>query len=196
MCSMLPLPADMVEYIENIMCKRRSNFKMSSDIVLVINTSTTASSCEEEIVSWIRDRLPNTNERIHKIVSNTICDNWTDEERGGMIRNQLIVAIHLHVPQTPHNINSERMDEEQLVICQESSHCVELDASDVLNTLVYEPVCVVGIGVSAVSSDYMRKIWKSITKDRYARPKNSMLRRIKLRFSIRRRQLSEFSAWE
>ena len=177
MSALLPLPSDVTGSIDDMMCTRLSNSKSSNDIVIRVNTSSTASTCEKEVVDWIRDRLSDprfndTTDRSGSYLWNIVVgirhNDW--DGRNCLSRydpdallNQLVIAIHLTGGGS--GLHYEQMDKQELITIDESRCPPHLEADDVLDGLAAEPQCVTGIGVSAVSSEYMAELWEEIIEN-------------------------------
>ena len=159
---MLPLSQDVTG-------KRRCNNQESSDLVVRINTSNTASMCKDEIVKWILNCLSKPffsgvtdayEKYLFRVVAGTLYNDFVDEETGKIL-NQVTIAIHLAVPQYP-SLEFQEMDPDELITVDEIGLKRTLKATDILDALTNEPICVIGIGVSAVSSEYMACLWREI----------------------------------
>jgi len=177
MSAILPLSDDVTGSIDDNACVRRSNSKSSNDIVIRVNTSFTASTCEKEVVDWIRDRLSDqrfndTTDRGGSYLWNIVVgirhndwDGWNCLSRldRSALLNQLVIAIHLTGGGS--GLHYEQMDKQELITIDESRCPPHLEADDVLDGLAAEPQCVTGIGVSAVSSEYMAELWEEIIEN-------------------------------
>ena len=165
----LPLPGDVVSMIDDIACVRHSNSKSSNNILIRVNTSSTASECEDEVVEWVLKSISNPKSdswhRGARIVAGTQHDDLEDEITGRVL-NQLAIAIHLD-DHAGVGTDYHVLDEAELVTLNEETLPSQVDSDRVLRTLVAEPACVNGIGVSAVSDKYMSDVWNEIiTEDR------------------------------
>ena len=169
MASSLSLPQDITEKIGELVCPRRCNNRETSDIVVRINTSTTASKCQDEVTEWILGCLEKPvfdhivdqmGQWLFRIVVGTLYDDYEDEETGKIL-NQVTIAIHLDVPHSP-SLEDQEMDKDELITVDEIGLRKTLKAVDVLDALTNEPTYVTGIGVSAVSSEYMTCLWREI----------------------------------
>ena len=162
MSSVLPLPTDVVSLIQDIACVRRSNSKSSNNILIRVNTSSTTSECEDEVVRWILERISNSqleSWRSWRIVVGTQHDDWEDETSGKVL-NQLAIAVH--IDGGGRGMDYHTLDETELVTTNEETRAPEVHSERVLEALVAEPACVTGIGVSAVSDKYMSDVWNEI----------------------------------
>jgi len=165
----LPLPKDITNKIDEFVCKRLSNKKQSGNIVIRVNTAETAEKCETEVVAWILEclsdkRFDNVTDDMEQFLWNIVVGtqhNDDDPEDDGVLKNQLVVAIHL-MQHESWILYRQKMDDCELVTLDESPPIKELTADEVLHSLTFEPKCVNGIGVSAVSNNYMAELWEEI----------------------------------
>ena len=169
MASMLPLPNEIAEKINKLIVPRRCNDRETCDIVVRINTSTTASKCQDEVTKWILSCLEKPvfnhivdplGQYLFRIVVGTLNDDREVEETGKIL-NQVTIAIHLNVQNSP-SLEQQEMDTDELITIDEVGLRKTLKAVDVLDALANEPNCVTGIGVSAVSAEYMTCLWREI----------------------------------
>lgn len=162
MCSMLPLPSDVTSVIDDIACVRRSNSNTSNNILIRVDTSSTASECEDEVIKWVLESISNSkldSWRSWRIVVGTQHDDYEDDITD-KVRNQLAIAVHIDGGGV--GMYYHVLDKTELITTNEETFAPQVDSDQVLEALIAEPACITGIGVSAVSDKYMSDIWNEI----------------------------------
>ena len=179
---LLPIKDDIKYKIDEYICKRRSNNKISNNIIIRINTTKTASNCEKEVISWVlkclsHPKFDNIIDKNGNFLWRIVVGTYNNLiiKDSNKLKNQLIFAIHLEEKNSIMlNISDEIMDDDQLVTFKENTLYEEyiniktVSATDILNTLVFEPQYVTGIGVSGVNDDYIAKTWGLIVNRCYS----------------------------
>jgi hypothetical protein len=157
------IPYEIRARILDMACKKRSNNRESSHIVVVISTDRTASTCENEVTKWLLSRLDQTRLLNWRIVVGVEHEDWKDEDYGDdgdvtgnvCIRNTLVFAIYLK-----NDINYCYVSFQDNLMQDEIPDTISADA--ILQNLHEEPDCVTRIGVSAIGKDRFVAVWDEI----------------------------------
>lgn len=160
----LNLPPDVTARIDEMACTRRSDGQESTEFAIRIATSELASRCIDRVTGWVLRRLAKLkvspqarrHPRSEELAWHTV--------RGVEAPRRIVVALHLGWPGGKrHRSRDAAMDDTDLVVVDENPYAaMRLRASDVLAALSRELQCIVGIGVSAVSDEYMADLWWAI----------------------------------
>lgn len=167
MAGVLSVPEDITKIIDEFKCEKCTNGKTSGDIIIRVYTASTADECKDTVVAWILESLSDTrfdeivapysdmtNYRyLWNIVAGTI---HNDNDNNGDMMNQMIIAVHL--------AGRGLRDWDTYGLLVHDTNTGGIKADDILDALVTEPECVIGVGVSAVTSEQMGALWTEIVR--------------------------------
>ena len=171
------LPPELTEIIADVACKIRTNGKTSSNLRIVVRTQHQPSSCEAEAVHWVLRCLEHTrlerhrdgwNQYVWRVVSNVVNELRAPEHDGDATRYpELVVAIRAGASRCP--FHDHQSDDDGLVVMEENPPRPELEiAANVFREIARDvppPRFVTAVGVSAVSDEFMMKLWGDIISE-------------------------------
>lgn len=161
------LSPELTNKIEKFACKRVVNGnKKSNELILIFEVNETATKVHDKLLQWLFKCL------------DTISEKFTDNNSGyrwsivsGISMNEcdtdylanIIVAIHIDT-EDPYSYDN---DNSFLIVPYDYNSLVTIAPQDILDCLINEPIFVIKIGVSAVSSNVMMDFWKDIITTNY-----------------------------
>lgn len=96
-----------------------------------------------------------------RIISGIYYNDYEDDKEE--IHNELWFALHFdHQPKI---LFEHQKDEHGLVIINEEFKFPTISSEEILNSLINEPDCIISIGVSGITSRFMKEIWFEIVSD-------------------------------
>ena len=147
-----------------------SNNRVSSDLLLIVKLSGTAESHVDEVAGWVTRTVsqlfpvPNL-AYPHMAVAGTLRSNFIDPATGET-QNELLVAVHQSSGDKQAGSYFSNSDFDGTVGANERSHPAPcLNARTVADALAedsYTPESVEEVGISAISTDFMKEIWAEI----------------------------------
>ena len=165
MAEQLPLPQEIAEMIDELVCTKRSNGGQSNNLLLFVSTKgdVDPESVEGGVVQWVLrglsdprfDHLKCFDQYPWHVVSNVQDDGNSNNEPPC-----IVVAVRI-------GIDSGKWlrcgrDDTGLIIIDEAPPLPSAKADDLLEALPPEPECVTGVGVSAVSDKLMMEVWADL----------------------------------
>lgn len=172
-----------------------TNKRDSNDFLIIIQTNETAEDCYPNVTEWlIKDCLNNLKDTIifnpnytsddlsddqefnkkniqndddsnlkysMRIVSGIYYNDYEDEKEE--IHNELWFALHFD-HQTKILFEHQK-DEHGLVIIDEEFKLPTINSEKIINCLNNEPDSIISIGVSGITSRFMKEIWFEIVSD-------------------------------
>tara|TARA_B100000787_G_scaffold102515_1_gene75862 strand:+ start:1796 stop:2491 length:696 start_codon:yes stop_codon:yes gene_type:complete len=173
------LPPELINIIPDPPCKIRTNGKISSNLRIIIRTECLPSSCQGEVVQWVLrcledKRLEHIKDEVGQypwhVVSNVV-----NEQEGVELEED---GAHFDPPRYPELVVAVRIgqvrdayehhdcDDDHLVVVDENAPCPELEVNaDVFKEIVRgvpPPPFITAVGVSAVSDEFMMRLWSEI----------------------------------
>jgi len=156
------LPEVLVDEIQKIACIKKSNEKKGNNFIIICKyKGKDAKSTVKEIYNWLFSCLDNIK---HPAVWDGYQYNWniildtygtTDEEELEENKNEeKMIIFYIHTSN-----RQGCMDEEGLIYEREEKPFIEMSANYILEHIGNEPEYIVGIGISAVSNEFMAKEW-------------------------------------
>ena len=171
-----------------------SNKKESNDFLIIIQTNETAEDCYLRVTEWlIKDCLNYLNDPIIFNPNYSNDDDFTDketnkniasnydldlkysmrvvsgiyyndyEDNNEEIHNELWFALHFdHQPKI---LFEHQKDEHGLIIINEEFKIPTISSEEILNILINEPDCIISVGVSGITSKFMKEIWFEIVSE-------------------------------
>ena len=162
------LPEELINKIEDMVCKKRVNGdKKSNELLLVFELNENATNVHDILVKWLLKCLDNISDKVfdgydyHWNIISQIKDNdWEDDDLEDndteKIKNSIIVAIHID----DDSLNKTTND--GLTIPYNFIPEIMLMPKEIMDCLTNEPNFVTKIGVSAVSSEVMKYYWSEM----------------------------------
>ena len=158
------LPEVLVDEIQKMACIKKSNGKKGNNFIIICKYKARGTKPRvKEIYKWLFSCLDNIK---HPAVWdgcqydwNIILDTYGHEDEvtaGGSEENYVYFYIHTS------NRRDGPMDEENLIYVCEEAPIIEMSADYILEHIGNEPEYIVGIGVSAVSNEFMATEWWDI----------------------------------
>jgi len=149
------LPEVLEDEIQKMACIKKSNGKEGNNFVIIIQENAPQGQNKTKAIrKWLFSRLENIK---HKAVCgpgdiirswNVLIDTDDTEESEGRI------TVYIHT-----NFRDDKYDESGLIIKDENPPFIKMSSNYILEYMGNEPECVVGIGINAVSNEYMAKNW-------------------------------------
>lgn len=170
------LPPELIDMIADAACKVRTNGKSSSNLRVIIRTQHLPSSCQDEAVRWVLRCLEDRRLEYAKdengqypwyVVSNVVHEREAPEHDDDIsIYPELVVAIR--IGEIANEYLHHACDKDELVVLDENPPCPEVNA-DIFKEIVKDvppPPFITAVGISAVSDEFMMKLWSEIIAEK------------------------------
>ena len=157
------LPEVLMDEIQKIACIKKSNGKTGNNFIIICNyKGKDKKSTIKEIYEWLFSCLDNIKhpaiwDGYHytwEIILDTHGTTDEDDDEDDPTNEENNIYFYIHT------LNRQGcMDEEGLIYVDENPPFIEMSANYILEHIGNEPEYIVGIGISAVSNEYMAKQW-------------------------------------
>lgn len=171
------LPPELNDMIADAACKVRTNGKTASNLRIIIRTQHLPSSCQSESVRWVLRCLEDSrlqyvtdgHQYLWNVVSNVVNELQAPKYQVELPPDypELVVAIRVGQVRDPYSHHD--CDEDHLVVLDEHPPCRESEVSaDIFKEIVRDvplPSFITAVGISAVSDEFMMKLWSEIISE-------------------------------
>ena len=153
------LPEVLVDEIKKMACIKKSNGKKGNNFIIICKyKGKDTKSTIKKIYEWLFSCLNNIRHPAvwdgHQFYWNIILNYYgapgEDEDKN----EENSVYFYIHTSK-----RREGMDAEGLIYEMEDEPFIEMSANYILEHIGYEPENIVGVGISAVSNEFMAKQW-------------------------------------